>query len=279
MDRTRRFADRKGFVNALTANHSVRLHAMLLLAAATISGMLVSKFLLWLGLTAPFVRFPIAVLAGYALFLVFVEWWLRYLGLHGWSAGERRLGDGFDIPSISGSGPSGGGGGGGGGALRGGGGSFDGGGASASWQAAGAKAEGAASARSAGVGSFFSTKSSGSSGGGSSGGDGDAGDAVGLLPVLLLLAVVIAIAAAAGWVIVVTPDILVEVATEVAVAAGFIRGAAPTREQTWITTLFHRSIAKAAVLAGLAVVLGFAVRWVDPGANTVGQALARLTGN
>ena len=52
-----------------------------LLAAATLAGLMVSWLLLWLGLEAPFLRFPIAVLSGYAFFLLLVDIWLAYLGI------------------------------------------------------------------------------------------------------------------------------------------------------------------------------------------------------
>ena len=280
----KKFVNREGFVQALGRRFSIRLHSSLMLAAATTSGLMVSKGLLWMGLAAPYIRFPIAVLAGYGLFLLFVNWWLHYVGMLQWSQ-KSGLADGVDAGSSSGGGSWSGGGsssGGGGGVMRGGGGSFDGGGASSSFEAVGGKVEGGAAARGLVAGSV-SQSASASGGGGGGGGDGDGGSSLdgagSLLPVLFIVAIVVGLAFAIGWVVVVTPDVLMEVATEVAVASGMIRSTARTRDQTWFTLLFVRSIPKAALLAFLAVLLGVGVRWLDPTANTIGQLTARYLGS
>ena len=144
----RRHADTLAFVRSLELHYSVRLHAAILLAAATLAGLLVSWLLLWMGLEAPFLRFPFAVVAGYGIFLVLVDVWLAYLGI---KRSEADVADPGTYPGEGGqagepAAPSEG--------FSGGGGTFDGGGASASFespagQAAALKGEAALRAKGA----------------------------------------------------------------------------------------------------------------------------------
>jgi len=81
-----------------------------------------------------------------------------------------------------------------------------------------------------------------------------------------------------GTLVSATPVILVETAVEAAVAAGLIRCAARSRAEGWFTKLFDRTVWKGILLIAIAAALGVVVRMIDPSADTVGEALARLMG-
>lgn len=258
--------DRASFVRALHLYYSPRLHAAVLLTSAVLLGWLTSKALLALGLTAPWARFPLAVLIAYLLFLVLVEIWLVFLGL------KRHDGDGnFDGPyggeSKDSTAP-----------FEGAGGEFDGGGASADFDTADevAVASGRvahAATRVGGEGKIQASTHAGDFAGHA------AEAATGLaefFPLAVLVFVLGLLAAAVGWIVTSTPIFMVEVALEAAIAAGLIRGVARRRDALWYPALFERSVGKAVLLLVLAFLLGIAVRWIDPGADTVGQAIAHL---
>ena len=265
----RRHADTLSFVRSLELHHSVNWHAAVLLVSAALSGLLFSWILLRLGLEAPWLRFPIAVVAAYGLFLLFVYWWLCYIGIK-----RNEVSDGPQDFPVGGEGESGE------GAcvaegVSGGGGSFDGGGASASFEAVGAKGEVAVrgSSLAARAGSVDPNIAA-------VGADdvlGAAAGAVEFFPVAVLVAVVVGVVAAIGWTVMLTPALLVEIAVEVAVAAGLVRGVARSRARDWLETAFERTAGKAVALALVALLLGAVVRWIDPSADTVGQAIAHLT--
>ncbi|MGZ5033247.1 MAG: hypothetical protein ACXWAC_08615 [Usitatibacter sp.] len=271
----RRHRDLPSFVRSLHLHYSVRLHAAILLISASLAGLLVSRLLLWMGLEAPFLRFPIAVVISYGLFLLFVDWWLRYIGI------KRVAVD--DVPDP-GSFPSSfeGGHGSAGETVTGGGGSFDGGGASSGFdpeaggQAAALKGEAVLRAKGSAIHLGLEAKAQGGlSAGDALSGAAGAGE---FIPILLLITVLAAFAGAAGWIIASTPMVLIETAVEVAVASGLIRSMSRSREATWFESLFSRTIWKVAALAGAAILLGIAVRMVDPGADTIGEGVARVMG-
>ncbi len=279
----RRHRDVSAFVRSLHFNYSVRFHAGILLAAATLAGLLASKAMLWMGVESPVLRYPIAVAAGYGFFLVFIDWWLHYIGI------KRTALDDIPDPSFMPSHHAPG------GVdslptpprFDAGGGTFDGGGASVGWDdAAGSavqtKAEIALRAKASAVHIALETKANAAAGIGeaaaSSGMEGAASGASALgelaFPVLVIAVVAGLFIAAGGWVVVSTPAMLVETAVDVAVISGLIRSVAPTRDATWFDALLARTFFKVAALVGASFVIGLALRFVDPTANTVGQLVS-----
>lgn len=273
----KRHADTLSFVQSLERSHSVRWHAAVLLAAATLAGLLASWVLRWMGLEAPYARFPIAVLAGYAIFLVLVDLWLAYIGI---KRSEAQVEDPGVYPGDGGGASEG--------AARagesfsGGGGTFDGGGASAGFdtpagQAAAMKGEAVLRAKGAAGYAALETKAqagaTGLSAADAAGGLAAAGE---FFPIVILLAIVGLFVAAVGWTVALTPMVLVETAVEVAVASGLIRSMARTKSPTWFASLLDRTAWKAVALVALAVVLGIIVRLIDPSADTIGEAVAHL---
>lgn len=296
----RRYADIADFVASLRLHHAVGLHAAILLAAAALAGLLVSKLLLMAGLEVPWLRFPIAVVAAYGLFLLMVQWWLSFIGLHR----DAALPEGIDLVPL----PDGAGGGEACAAaskpFATGGGTFDGGGASGGWDGSGKATEWKTSAASAkgelairgkggaayaGLEAKAQGVASGAEAGasaalGEAGASAALGEAGGLLaglaelawPLVILAAVVAAFLAASGWFVTLGPVLLVETAVEVAIASGLIRSVARRRDGEWLSSLFSRTAWKATGLAIGAVLFGVAVRMVDPAADTLGQAIVAV---
>jgi hypothetical protein len=269
-----RHRDVPAFVRSLRLNYSVRLHAAILLAAATLLGLLVSRLLLWMGMETPFLRFPIAVVVAYGFFLVLVDWWLHYVGVKratedviqdpGVYPSEGRH-DGAAADHVAGKG-----------------GTFDGGGASGGFdepgdaaQLAAVKAEASLRTKGAAVHAGLEAKAQAGAGAADIA-SGAAGLGELAFPIFVIVAVLVLFAGAGGWIAAATPAVLVETAVEVAVASGMIRSMAPTRSSTWFASLCSRTAWKAFALAVAALFIGFAVRMVDPSADTIGEAVARL---
>jgi hypothetical protein len=67
------------FKQQILKRHFVRLHMSLILAATTASGVLASKLLLGAGLTRVLVRYPLAALAAYLIFMGLTKLWTVYV--------------------------------------------------------------------------------------------------------------------------------------------------------------------------------------------------------
>lgn len=113
----------------IVARFAVRLHCALILCACFGVGLLVTKLMLIVGVHAMWLRYAIALVAAYLVFLLGVRVWLLYAGFDRRILPSRRssLVDNVDLPNFGG---SGGGSGGGGSIFRGGGGRSGGAGAS-----------------------------------------------------------------------------------------------------------------------------------------------------
>ncbi|MGD0773901.1 MAG: hypothetical protein ABSC05_13865 [Candidatus Solibacter sp.] len=216
-------------------DYFVRFHMSVILAAVISSGVLVSKLLMELRIPLH-LRYPIAVLASYCVFLVLVRVWIWYVSVRtaaglqlanlsfgggrgsGGSGGSLDIGGGF-------SGGSGSGGSGSGGGFSGfGGGTSGGGGASSSWEGNDAAA-------------IVSQPSSGSSGGhwwpdiDFGGGDDDS-----WLVIALLIALVACILGGGVYLVYAAPHILPEAAGQV-LLAGTLKQASRQQHHTWVDGL------------------------------------------
>jgi len=277
----RRHEDARAFVTSLELNHSVRLHAALLLFAASFAGLMFSKVLLWSGLETPLLRFPVAVVLAYLVFIVLVNWWLYYLGLR-----RNAIDDAPDPGDVYSGGGSSDGAGPTGDSIAGKGGTFDGGGASGGWDAGaettGAKVQAGLRVKGHATNAGFEAKghAAGAALETKAGAFDLAAEAAGgfgeFFPVLALIAIVVGFVALLGWTMAVTPMVLIEIAIEAAIAAGLIRSTARTRAEGWFIALFERTVWKVAAVAAIAFLLGLAVRAVAPDADTIGEAVAHL---
>ena len=72
-------ADGPAYERRLAHDYFVRIHMSLILMAVTVSGVLTSKGLLDLGVRSLRLRFPLAVLTSYVVFLLLVRIWIWYV--------------------------------------------------------------------------------------------------------------------------------------------------------------------------------------------------------
>lgn len=277
---------------------SPRLMMSLMLAATMGCGFVASITLHRIGLGAPIVRYPLAVLAGWAVFLTLISawvWWQRRENVRAveradiarstvrggksstdWSAGMGSGGS----SSSSGSGGS---------SWSGGGGRFGGGGASESF--AEGPADGVASGFVSGGSSGNSSATAFDGGGGGSGGvsgssagsgsgggkggswgfdlDGD-GDFV-----VLLIGIVVVAAAVFGvvfYAVYSAPTFFAELLIDGGVGTWLYKRADVVKRPDWLSTAVRRSVWPVVVLVVMFIVLALTMRHVAPGATTLGQA-------
>ncbi|MFM1991625.1 MAG: hypothetical protein RJA99_4582 [Pseudomonadota bacterium] len=266
--------------------HLERLHSPRLLmsggVALTGGAAFVASFvMLRVGLDGPALRWPLAVVVAWGVFLALLAAWLP-------AGGGRRADDegpgledvldaadaASDLadlthragrPSLS----------------TGGGGHFGGGGARAGL----ADVEGAAGARGLTSDAAWAPAGrpleidDGAASGPGLGLDVDIGDAdegaVLLLVVAGLLALV-AVAAAAAWIIWTAPVLLAELLVDVGLARGLYRRLQGADSPNWLWTAIRRTALPFAAVIVMAGVAGWAVGIAAPGATTLGEALGRL---
>ena len=264
---------------------SPRMVMSLMLASTIGCGFMTSLALHGVGLGAPIVRYPLAVLAGWAVFLGLVSvwvWWQRRENVHYESARSSAQGkssSGIDFPIGGGSGSSSGSGGGGSSWGGGGGGRFGGGGASDSF------AEGPGPSLASGFVSGSSSGSADSSGAGSgivSGGGGGkgggwdldlGGDDSGFI--VLLIGIVVVAAAVFGvvfYAVYSAPTFFAELLIDGGVGTWIYKRADVANRPDWLSTAVRRSVWPVVVLLVVFVALAMLMRQVAPGATTLGQA-------
>ncbi len=254
---------------------------MSLMLASTIGcGFLVSMALHRVGMGAPLWRYPLAVLAAWAVFLGLVSvwvWWQRRANApaetpetaRGVQQGKSSKGTDWTGGIGGGGGGGGSGGGGGGGSWGGGGGRFGGAGASGSF--AEAPAQGFASGFASG-----STGSGRSVGGGKGGGwdfDLGAGDEVGF--VVLLIGIIVVAAAVFGvvfYAVYSAPTFFAELLIDGGVGTWLYKRADVAHRPDWLTTAMRRSVWPVVILLVLFVALALVMQHVAPGATTLGRA-------
>jgi hypothetical protein len=230
----------------------------------------VTKLMLIAGVHAMWLRYAVALVAGYLTFLLGVRIWLRYAGYDRRILPSRRssLADNLDLPNFGGSGggSSGGGSSGGGSVFGGGGGRSGGAGASFSF-ADGARADPAP------TGAYLSSSSSGShsSGGGFGGIDlGDDGW------VLLLIGVVLAVSGSVVWLIYAAPTILSDAAFAALLSAGLVKSTRHIASGGWVESVVgHTWIAFAAVFV-LALAFAIVAQNHFPEAHTLMDVVRHL---
>lgn len=91
---------KRQYVSGVAHAYCVRIHMSLILAAVVASGVLTSKGLLELGVHSLRLRYPIAVLASYLVFLLLIRVWIWYVSIRS----AANIGFGNLIPDASGSG-------------------------------------------------------------------------------------------------------------------------------------------------------------------------------
>src|SRR4029434_752841 len=100
------YADAASVRKAILARYACRLHVALILGVCFVVGLLVTKALLVAGVHTMWIRYSLALVAGYLMFLLGVRIWLRLAGFTRPLLPSRRrsyLPD-FDVGDIGGSG-------------------------------------------------------------------------------------------------------------------------------------------------------------------------------
>lgn len=271
-------ADRRDALErSLTGRFWLRFHASVLVAGTFASGFLANAAMLQWPVHSVWMRWPAAVLAGYAAFFVLVRLWLAYVGIkplfgreRAFDDRERRDGDwGIDLPIGSG----GGGGGSAGGSFGGGGGGSGGGGASALFEA---PTSSMASSADPGGSLASGARSSGRSLGGLVDGA-DLGD--GCLVVVLGLVVLALVAALLGgaihlvWI---APEMLTDAAFAAMLSAGVVPGLKRAREPDWDGRVFRATLPVLATVLAVVFASAWAFTHWFPGLRTLGEAYRML---
>jgi hypothetical protein len=240
------------FQRRIAQRFFVRFHMSLILTAVIASGVLSSKGLLELGVHSLRLRYPLAVLASYVVFLLLVRIWIWYIrvcctGVRVSGGGNSGSGGNISI-DLDGEGIDSGTGG-----FRGfGGGDSGGGGATGSWD------------------SDVASEPTSSSwlpdldiGG---------GDDNGWLVLLLLAALVLAIVGAGGYLVWAAPHILPEAASQ-AILAPVLAHAARKQQHTWIDGVFRSTWIPLLIILILATALGWAAHHHCPAATRLIDAV------
>lgn len=250
---------------SLTARFWLRFHASVIVSGTFATGFLVNAALLQWPVHGVWMRWTVAVLAGYAAFFGLVRLWLAYVGAKP-LVGDASGGNGWGVDAV----PSGRG----GGTFSGGGGSSGGAGASASFDA---PTHAMSSSQAAGGNAPPGTGRAGSFGGLVDGvGDVD-GDGV-LLVVLgvIALALVAALVGGAVHLVWIAPEMLTDAAFGAMLASGAVPGMRRLREPDWSG---HVLVATLPVLAAVMAV-AWAGAWAFthwfPGLRTLGEAWRML---
>jgi hypothetical protein len=241
-------------------DHFVRFHMSLILTAVIASGILASKGLLEFGVHSLRLRYPLAVLGSYLVFLLLVRLWIWYVSIHR----AARLGIGnLDLGGTGGGGSSGGvfgfggsgdSGGGGGGFAGFGGGDSGGGGASTSWENSVAAASVSQPAPGSGSSGWFPKLDF----------DFDFDD--GGWVIILLAVLILAILGGAGYLVWVAPHVLPEAAGQALLATTLTR---ISREEhhNWMTGVLRSTWIPFTIILILATVLGWEAHRHCPAAS------------
>jgi hypothetical protein len=265
--------DRERFGRELARRFVLRGHMMLLLLAVVLSGVVASKLLLLLGLGAMRIRYALAVIAAYLVFIGLVGLWLMYVrrvmfvaartssehgssssSLSGFDFGSSGSGSGVDVPRFSS-----------------GGGSFGGGGASGSFADADVVSPSNVTA------SSVSGSSSGS-GSGSSWGGFDLDDGIWIVIVFIVFVAVLAVAG--GWVIYDAPHMFSEAAFQFFLASGLLRGTRALKAGGWAAVaaggwkgiVVRRTVIPFLIVAIAAAAFGHIAQKLCPEARSVVDA-------
>ncbi len=246
------------FKQSIVRGRLVRFHMSLILTAVMASGVLASKLMMMAGIRFLPVRYGLAVVCSYLVFLGMVRLWV-------WFIMTRASASLPDLSCLDFSGTSGNSGGAAStasDAVRFGGGDSGGAGATSSWvESSGVVSESADSASAgSGSGSFLPDF------------DFDLGDD-GWWIVLLLAVVVVVLICAGGYLVWIAPDILPEAAWQVALAHGIHRASKDLDPAGWAMGIMRRSVVPLLVVLLAAIGLGWGAHHLCPHAVKLAEAL------
>jgi hypothetical protein len=233
-----------------------RFHATLILLLTGLAGFLVSFILLRLGVSAMWLRYPLAILVAYGVFLILLRVWLSLSRPREWDVLEI-VEDTVEVVSDSAEGDP----------AFGGGADFGGGGAGGSW---GESVSTVTTSRSS-VSTFTPVKSSGSSGFSF---DLDLDDG---FWVLIVVVVLLAGAIAALYVVYIAPVLLAEILLDGVLLAGLYKHVKTIEHRHWLRSAFRRTALPAALIVVFFTIAGFAMHRVAPEARSIGEFWRHVT--
>ncbi len=261
-------------VKARLLRHGLpRLQMSILLALTGASGFLTSFLLLKAGVGSMALRYPVAVMVAYGVFLLLLRVWLA-LQKDEWDDVSGFV-DAADLAEMAVDGVSGVGRAAGEG-FSGGGGSFGGAGSSASFQAPPAPLASYAQQAPAAV---RSASAGGKSGGGSGFSfDFDLDEPGALLVLLALLILAVAVLGAAFYVLWTAPVLLAEVLVDGLILTGLYRRLRKTEEPGhWVFAAIRRTWIPALIVAALFSLSGHLLQKAVPEARSIGPAIRAVT--
>lgn len=233
-----------------------RIHASLILLLTGLAGFLVSFTLLRLGVSAMWLRYPLAILVAYGVFLILLRVWLSLCRPREWDVLEI-VEDTVEVVSESAAGDPG----------FGGGADFGGGGAGGAW---GETVSTVTTTRSS-VSTFTSVKGSGSNGF-SFDLDLDEG-----IWVLLIIVVLLAAGIAALYVVYIAPVLLAEILLDGVLLTALYKQVKTIEHRHWLRSAISRTALPAAFIVVFFMIAGFAMQRVAPEAHSIGEFWRHIT--
>lgn len=232
-----------------------RLHASLILLLTGLSGFLASFVLLRLGIYEMWLRYPVAILFAYGVFLILLRMWLSLSRPRNWELDGDVVETTVDVVSEVTEGSD---------AGFGGGADFSGGGAGGYWE------EGVSTATSNTVSTVTTTNGSGSTGFSF---DFDLEE--GWLIVIASIAL-IASAFAALYVVYIAPALLAEILLDGVLMAGLYKRVKSIQHRHWLRSALRQTAVAAIVVAVFFTIAGFALQKVAPYARSIGEVWESL---
>ena len=235
-----------------------RLHASIILLLTGLAGFLVSFVLLRAGVTAMWLRYPVAIIVAYGVFLILLRAWLSLSRPREWDL-EEVVDTTLEVVTEStGAGDPG----------FGGGADFAGGGAGGSW----GQSVSTITSTKTSVSTVTPTKSS-SSNGFSFDLDLDEG-----WWILLAIVALLGSAIAALYVVYIAPALLAEILLDGVLLAGLYERVKSIEHRHWLRSALRRTAVPAVVIVVFFGIAGFAMQRAAPEARSIGEVWKHITG-
>lgn len=245
-----------------------RLQMFVMVVLTGFGGFAASFALLHTGIGHMWIRYPLAILVAYTLFLLMLRIWI-WLANPDRSLPNIRIDD-ADLPSVGNIGSSRGGSSG-AGFRFGGKGDFGGGGASDTF----GDADAPSPVQTQGVVAGVASSQGGSGGGSSSGGGGGSIGSIDLgddgVWIVVAIAAVLAVVLAAGYVIWVAPALFAEVLLDGLLVTRLYRRMRDVETHYWLWTAVRKTAIAVIVVMVFAGIAGYAFERITPGARSIGE--------